>query len=61
MAKETKIDNLCALAVGRYRKENPTVKVTNELRDRIYYAVSGIYERQGETAAYNYVKTAKLL
>lgn len=61
MAKEKVIDNLCALAINRYRTENPTVKITDRLRNSIRLAVSGEYERNGETAAYKYVKTAELL
>lgn len=61
MAKEKIIDNLCALAVGRYRRENPRTKVTMELRKSIRASVSGVFECQGEVEAYRYAKTAKLL
>ena len=61
MAKEKIIDNLCALAVGRYRRENPRTKVTMELRKSIHASVSGVFERLGEVEAYKYAKTANLL
>ncbi len=61
MAKEKIVNNLCALAMGRYRREKPRTKITHEMRESIYYSVLGVYEKQGEAAAYSYVKTAKLL
>ena len=60
MAKEKIIDNLCALALTRYRKEKPEKKVTKKMKDAIYYSVVGVFTREGEVAAYNFVKTAKL-
>lgn len=61
MAKEKIIDNLCSLAINRYRKDNPGAKVTKEIKDAIYVCVSGVFTRSGEVAAYKFVKTTKLL
>ena len=61
MAREKIINNLCALAAGRYRRENPRTKVTKEMRDSIYNSILSVFERQGEVAAYEYAKKAKLM
>lgn len=54
-------DGLYSIVIKRYHKERPEVVLTNDMMDSIWYSVYGELNLNGKEAAYEYVKTAKLL
>lgn len=61
MLKRDIADDLFSIVVKRYRKERPKVKLTDNMMDAIWFSVYGELNRNGKEAAYEYVKTVKLL
>ena len=61
MLKRDKADAFYSVAIKRYQKERPNVKLTKELLDGIWFSIYGILCHEGEEAADEYVQSAKLL
>ena len=61
MLKRDIVDDLYAEAVRRYKKELPPFEFSNEFADRLWFSIKGVLDHEGEAAAREYVKSAKLI
>lgn len=61
LEKDVTVEELFTIAIKRYKEERPQVKVTQNMMDRIYCSIEGKLNHEGKEAAYEYVRTAKLL
>ena len=61
MLKRDMADILFSMALERYRTEKPTIELTNERMDQNWYSIYGVLNHYGEDAAYEYVRSSKLL
>lgn len=60
MLKRDIADDLYAMAIKRYRQEQPDLELTNSMMDSLWYSICGELNSNGYESAYQYVKTAKL-
>lgn len=60
MLRRDKADELYGIAIKRYQKENPGIKLTNQIMDSIWYSIYGIICKDGDEAARKYVESEKL-
>lgn len=60
MLRRDKADELYSIAIKRYQKEKPDIKLTNQMMDSVWYSIYGILCRDGEEAARKYVESAKI-
>lgn len=59
--KEEVLDRLFHIAIQRYHQDRPTLELTIQMQNAIWYSIYGVLQYSGEDAAYEYVKSAELL
>ena len=61
MLKRDIVDDLYAEAVRRYKEKDPTIEFSDMFADAIWFSIKGVLDHEGEAAAREYVKSAKLI